>query len=79
MNETKDEQKLTIQVHESGEQFAMTHPDGVRMGVVMSGDPVKTEATVDVAQVDVAELQKLAVTNDIPADMLRDIETKATE
>ena len=64
---------------ESGQQVVAVAPAGVEVSISVPGDPVELHQEVE-ANLEVrAELIGLAVTNDISAAMLRDIEKKTTE
>lgn len=71
--------EVTLQINESGEQIVMIHPAGISMGLIREDDPSATSLTIDAAKIDADKLIDLAVTNDISAAMLRDIEKKTTE
>lgn len=75
----KEQSEVSIHITEAGEQTVMEHPVGSKMGVVVPGDAVKVDLLVGSESVDVGKLQRLAVTNEIPTVMLKNIEKQATE
>lgn len=64
---------------EGGQQVVAVAPVGVEISILDPGDPVQQIQEVEADHTVVAELQRLAVTNDIPAVMLKSIEKNTTE
>lgn len=69
-----DDQELQhkVIITESGEQIPVQTPPNVDIKVFIPNDPVKQEVQLDVTPEEFEQLQKQAVTNDIPADILND-------
>lgn len=70
MDEETIEYKVIIT--SKGEQIPVQSSSGITVGVFPSGDTVKQEVVLDITADEFTNLQKLAVTNDIPADILKE-------
>lgn len=62
-----------------GQQVVAVAPVGVEISILDPADPVEQIHEVEADHTVVTELQRLAVTNDIPAAMLKNIEKNTTE
>lgn len=69
MDDQQLEHKVIITT--KGEQIPVQSPAGVTVRVDLPNDPVKDEVALDVTPDEFKDIQKLAVTNDIPADILK--------
>lgn len=67
--ENQIERKVIVM--ESGEQIVSEVGAGMSATVHITGDRVKKEITLDVTDDEFAVIQEQAMTNDIPADILR--------
>lgn len=77
MKMIEDEPNVTVQITKSGEQIVMMHPAGVVLGIETGpDDPVASSITVPMSTDAREYLSRKAMTNDISAAMLKNIEKK---
>lgn len=63
--------KRSVFVTESGQQIPVEAAPGMRVFMSIPDDPVKEEVELDVDDEQFKEIQNLAMTNNIPADILK--------
>lgn len=66
------EKQRQVIITESGQQIPVEAGVGVEVSFYLPDDPVKEVVLLDVSDQEFAAIQKRALTNDVPADILSD-------
>jgi hypothetical protein len=67
----EDNFSYSVIITKKGQQIPVKSASGVSLSVRLPDDPVIDEVNLDITADEFADLQKLAVTNSIPADILK--------